>query len=223
MSGGAAFSRNVSRGTLVFCVAVVSVILAILAIFGLGGAPAFAQSHSDGPPGFARGNSMSVAGQPSFINHVSTPVQPSHSDLPPVAIRIVPGSTINLVARSSKLPISIRNDYPVEIRVQVHVAPTNLDALVPAAIEVTVPANTTYVAKVPVTAITDGNVTLKAWLTTFSGIQLGQEVEIMLTVNAEVEDSLLTGFGIIVAGLAIAGIIRTRSKRRKTLASTKPN
>jgi hypothetical protein len=139
----------------------------------------------------------------------------THTDLPPYAIRIVPGSVIHLVSRSSKLPVSIRNDYPVEMRVQVHVAPTNLDALIPAAIEVVVPANTTYVAKVPVTAIADGEVPLNAWLSTFSGLELGPSVRIDLTVNAEVEDSLLAGFAAIVAGLGVAGIIRTRSKRRK--------
>lgn len=137
------------------------------------------------------------------------------TELPPYAIRIVPGSVIHLVSRSSKLPISIRNDYPVELRVQVHVAPTNLDAIVPSVIEVVVPANTTYVAKVPVTAIADGEVPLNAWLSTFSGLNLGPAVRIDLTVNAEVEDSLLAGFAVIVAGLGIAGIIRTRSKRRK--------
>jgi hypothetical protein len=133
----------------------------------------------------------------------------THTDLPPYAIRIVPGSVIHLVSRSSKLPVSIRNDYPVEMRVQVHVAPTNLDALIPAAIEVVVPANTTYVAKVPVTAIADGEVPLNAWLSTFSGLELGPSVRIDLTVNAEVEDSLLAGFAAIVAGLGVAGIIRT--------------
>ena len=139
----------------------------------------------------------------------------SRAELPPYAIRIVPGSVIHLVSRSSKLPISIRNDYPVELRVQVHVAPTNLDAIVPSVIEVVVPANTTYVAKVPVTAIADGEVPLNAWLSTFSGLELGPAVRLNLTVNAEVEDSLLAGFAVIVAGLGVAGIIRTRSKRRK--------
>jgi hypothetical protein len=143
-------------------------------------------------------------------------------ELPGFAIRIVPGSSIHLVSRSSKLPISIRNDYPQEIRVQVHVAPSNLRALFPAAIEVTVPANTTYVAQVPVNAIADGDVPLKAWLTTFSGLSLGPAVDLSLTINAEVEDSLISGFVILVAGLGVAGVLRTRAKRvraRKALTN----
>jgi len=137
--------------------------------------------------------------------------------LPAVAIKIVPGSTIHLVARSSKLPISIQNNFPVNVRVQVHVAPNSLNALIPAAIEVTVPANTTYVAQVPVTAIADGPVTLRAWLTTFSGISLGESVDLNLVINAEVEESLIGAFVLIVAGLGVAGVIRTRSKRKRAL------
>lgn len=140
------------------------------------------------------------------------------SPLPPTAIKIVPGSTIHLVSRNSKLPISIQNNFPTEIRVQVHVAPTNLSALIPAAIEVTVPANTTYVAQVPVTAIADGNVVLHAWLTTFSGLSLGDSVNLNLTINAEVEDSLIGGFAVAVAALLVIGVVRTVRKRRQRVA-----
>jgi hypothetical protein len=148
----------------------------------------------------------------SQVAHASslTVTQP----VPKFAIRIVPGSDIHLVAKSSKLPISIRNDYNAEIRVQVHVAPSNLNALVPASIEVVVPALTTYVAQVPVTAIADGDVPLKAWLTTFSGLPLGDAVKLNLSVNAEIEGSLIAGFTVIVAGLGVAGVVRTLAKRR---------
>lgn len=145
---------------------------------------------------------------------IAAPITAYPQPVPSFDIRIVPGSTIHLVAKSSKLPISIRNGYNAEIRVQVHVAPANLRALVPAVIEVTVPANTTFTAQVPVTAIADGEVPLKAWLTTFSGLPLGQQVDINLNVNAEVEGSLISGFAVIVAGLGIAGVLRTRAKRR---------
>jgi hypothetical protein len=137
--------------------------------------------------------------------------------LPGFDIRIVPGSVIHLVSRNSKLPISIQNNYNTEIRVQVHVAANNLNALIPAAIEVTVPANTTYVAQVPVSAIADGPVTLKAWITTFSGLSLGAPVNLPMTINAEIEESIIAGFAIVVSALGIVGVIRT-IRRRKTAA-----
>ena len=142
--------------------------------------------------------------------------------LPDFAIKILPGSTIHLVSHSSQLPISIENNYPVEIRVQVHVAANSLNALFPGVVEVTVPPNTTYVAQVPVTAIADGTVGLKAWLTTFSGLSLGDPVDLTLTVNADVESSLIGGFMVVVTGLLVAGVIRTVRKRRAQSPST-PN
>ncbi|MEN9715491.1 MAG: hypothetical protein RJA35_958 [Actinomycetota bacterium] len=140
---------------------------------------------------------------------------PSDLPLPAYAVKIVPGSVIHLVSRSSMLPISIQNDFPVNIRVQVHVAANSLSALIPSAVEVNVPANTTYVAQVPVTAIADGPVQLRAWLTSFSGISLGAPVDLNLVINAEIEESLVTGFVIVVVGLGVAGILRTRTKRRR--------
>lgn len=136
------------------------------------------------------------------------------SEQPGFDVRIIPGSTIHLVSKSSKLPISIQNNYPAEIRVQVHVAPSNLDALIPAVVEVTVPANTTYVAQVPVTAIADGEVTLRSWITTFSGLPLGEPVDLKLVINAEIENSAIAGFAVVVLGLGVVGVFRTRAKRR---------
>jgi hypothetical protein len=96
----------------------------------------------------------------------------------------------------------------------VHVSASNLDALIPAVVEVVVPANTTYVAQVPVSAIADGDVTLRAWLTTFSGLPLGPGVEQQMTINADLETSAIAGFSALILVLGVVGIIRTRSKRR---------
>ena len=139
---------------------------------------------------------------------------------PDYKIRVVPGSTIHLVSKNSKLPVSIRNDYGDEVRVQVHVAPSNLKVIVPAAIEVTVPANTTFVAQVPITALADGDVPLRAWLTTFSGLRLGKSVDLKLVVTAEVENSLILLFGIVVAGLSVIGLLRTLDRKSTRLNSS---
>jgi hypothetical protein len=194
-------ARAVSRETL--AAALASFLLAFAAFPA---APALA-ANATGP---------APAPEIAAVTTGTNPTVPaSRAELPPFAIHIVPGSVIHLVSRDSKLPVSIRNDYPVEVRVQVHVAPTNLKALVPATIEVMVPAQTTYVATVPVSAIADGDVVLRAWLTTFSGLSLGPAVDLRLTVNAEIENSLIAGFAIIVAGLEVAGVVRTVSKRRR--------
>lgn len=129
-------------------------------------------------------------------------------------IRIVPGSDVNLVSKQSYLPISIRNDYPVEVRVLVHVQSKQLNAITTSVVEKVIPANTTDTAKIPITAIVDGDVPVVAWLTTFSGIKLGKPVDLKLNVHAEVEGSVLLIFGLTVTGLLIAGTLRTLRKRR---------
>lgn len=177
-----------------------------LGSLSLGIAPANAVIHSSA-------SKTRVIHSPEAAGTAKAPA--ATPDLPPFAVKIVPGSVIHLVSRSSKMPVLIQNDYPVNVRVQVHVAPNNLSALIPAAIEVTVPANTTYVAQVPVTAIADGDVVMQAWLTTFSGISLGDPVDLKMTINAEIEESLIGGFVLLVAGLGVAGVVRTLSKRRR--------
>jgi len=140
-----------------------------------------------------------------------TNAQPQH------LISIVPGSEVNVVSKQSYLPISIRNDYPTEIRVLVHVQSKQLNAIVTSVVEKTIPANTTDTAKIPITAIVDGEVAVSAWLTSFSGVKLGKSVDLTLNVNAEVEGSVLLIFSLTVTGLLFAGTLRTLRKRRETL------
>ena len=139
--------------------------------------------------------------------------------LPTYKIRILPGSNLTLVANDGRIPIVIENGYEESIRVQVHIRPSNLRLNAPAATEVTVPGNTTFTAKVDVRAVADGEVDLVAWLTTFSGLRLGPSVKVHMTINAEVEGTLMTGFAIVVALLLAAGVIRTVRKRRQVGAT----
>lgn len=140
--------------------------------------------------------------------------QAKTSELPQHLIRIIPGSEVNLVARESFLPISIRNDYPVEVRVLVHVQAKQLNAIATSVIEKTIPANTTDTAKVPIAAIVDGEVPVTAWLTSFSGVKLGKPVTLTLNVHAEIEGSVLLVFSLMITGLLVVGTMRTLRRRR---------
>ncbi len=135
--------------------------------------------------------------------------------LPQPLISIIPGSTINLLSRSSKLPIVINNGYDTQVRVRVRVQASNLKVLIPAVVEVTVPANTTVTAKVPVNAIADGNVVLHATLESFSGLRLTVPVNIKMTVLLGVEDTVIYAFLAFVTLLAAFGVFRTIRKRRE--------
>ena len=143
------------------------------------------------------------------------PVVQQRSNEPDVpGVFVVPGSKINLVSRESNIPVRIKNEFDAEIRVFVFVSPNNSRVLTPTAVEVKVPPLTTINAKVPVQAIANGDVVLDVWLTTFSGIKLGDSVQLNMNVNADVEGNLLISFGGLVGVLLVLGVIRTVRKKR---------
>ena len=132
---------------------------------------------------------------------------------------IVTGSEINLVARTSNIPVQIKNVFDSEVLVHVHVQPTNPRVVVPASVEIKVPGNTSVTAKVPVVAVANGGVVLKVWLSTFSGNRLGKPTFLRMNVNADIELNMLIGFGGGIALLLGFGIARTvRKSKRKHAA-----
>ena len=145
---------------------------------------------------------------------------PPHSAVAPILalpspdIAIVPGSVINLVAHDSRIPVAIRNNYDTEVKVLVRVAPNNFTVTIPGAVLVSVPAQTTVHAEVPVQAIANGPVSLDAWLTTTTGIQIGKTVHLAMNVNADVESVILLSFAALLVLLIAIGLPRTLRKRR---------
>lgn len=142
-----------------------------------------------------------------------TPVAAIPTDIP--SIRIVPGSTINLVSSESKVPVRIQNDFDADIRVHVHMKPSNPRVTVPQAVEVVVPASSGINAQVPVKAIGKGKVFLIVWLTTFSGIRLGPNSNLQMNVDADIETAMLIVFAGLIGALGTVGVLRTRSKIRR--------
>jgi len=141
------------------------------------------------------------------------PVASIPTDIP--SIHIVPGSVINLVSSESKVPVRIQNDFDSEIRVHVHMLPSNPRVTVPNAVEVVVPASSGINAQVPVKAIGNGKVFLIVWLTTFSGIRLTPNSNLQMNVNAEIEAAMLIVFASLIVSLGTVGVLRTRSKLRR--------
>ena len=138
--------------------------------------------------------------------------------LPQPLIAVIPGSAINLLSRSSNVPIAIKNGYASPVRVRVVVQPSNLKVLILGAVEVLVPANTTVTAQVPVTAIGDGDVVLRTSLETFSGMHLTAPVDIQMKVILGVEDAVVYGFVGFVVLLGAIGSVRTVRKNRHSNA-----
>ena len=137
-------------------------------------------------------------------------------------VYIVTGSAINLVSRSSNIPIQIKNSFNSDVVVHVFVRPTNARVSVPAAVEVKVPGGTTVTAKIPVEAVANGKVLLRAWIETFSGVQIGRAVVLSMNVNADIELAMLISFAALVTVLLVFGIFRTVRKNRKAAIAATP-
>lgn len=135
-------------------------------------------------------------------------------------VYIVPGSDINLVARTSNVPVQIKNAFASDLRVFLHAKPTNPRVVVARVVEVEIPGGTSVTAKLPVEAVANGVVVLRVWLTTFSGVKIGKESLLQINVSADVEAALLIGFGGGVLALLGFGVARTVSKSRRRMTNS---
>lgn len=150
-------------------------------------------------------------------NPTPTPTPSSSTAPAPLAqpgVYLLRGSEINLVARESKVPVAIRNTFDSDVRVHVHVNPSNPRVIVPSSVEVVVPAGETVNAQVPVKAVAQGKVFLIVWLTTFSGIRLTKNNYIQMHVEPDIEFALLASFASVVVALVVVGAIRTVRRRK---------
>ena len=129
-------------------------------------------------------------------------------------IKIVNASDINMVAKDSRLPIIIRNDYDSQARVLIHVTANNAKVTMPEATSAVVPGFSTYTAKVPVTAISSGDVELEVWLTSTTGVRLTKNVKLNMHINSDLEIVLVGVFIALVVLLGAAGVVRTLRKKR---------
>lgn len=129
-------------------------------------------------------------------------------------VQIVKGSNINLVSQDSRVPILVRNNYDTEVRVLIHVATSNLRVRLPKVTAVTIPANSTVNATVPVQAVANGNVTLNVWLTSFSGVRLGDNTRISMNVLGNFEAIAIGSLSAVVAALLVFGTLRMLRRRR---------
>src|SRR5690606_38570560 len=113
-------------------------------------------------------------------------------------------------SESAPLPVSVRNDLPVEIRVRLQLE--NIAGLRPAHIPVqTLSANSTISPQVPAETLRSGRFKLTVNLTTPQGTPLGQPAELELSST---ELSTVTVVITIVAGVALVLLSGRRIVRR---------
>ncbi|MEN9608662.1 MAG: hypothetical protein RLZZ06_593 [Actinomycetota bacterium] len=143
---------------------------------------------------------------------VLTPTAASADDT--YDVKIIKGSAINLVSQASRVPILIQNNYDTEVRVLVHVSPSNLRVRLPETTSVTIAPNSTVNAVVPVQAVANGDVELSVWLTTFSGDRIGPDQVITMHVIGNAEAIALGTMGGLVLILLVIGSVRMVRRRK---------
>jgi hypothetical protein len=130
------------------------------------------------------------------------------------APEIVPGSTINLVARDARIPITVSNPDTESVEVVIRSESTSFRLEVTDEIALLVPAQSTEIAEIPVRAIANGPVEIRVWLEV-AGERISEDQLITINVNYDVELFLLVSFGVAMFALVIVGIIRTTIKLRR--------
>lgn len=132
-------------------------------------------------------------------------------------IKIVPGSTINLVAREANIPISIENGTSESAVVTLKAVATSFRLEVTEFVKTEIPANTSVVVELPVQALANGPTQLKAWIVK-DGKKLNDFVYIDVNVNYDIELFLIVSMGAVLVVLVTLGGIRTARKLRRSQA-----
>lgn len=127
-------------------------------------------------------------------------------------VEIVPGSNINLVARDSRIPVTVKNNTDETVTVVVKGVATSFRLEVLDSAEVLIPPQSSALAELPVTAIANGPVQIAVWVEQKSGERLGEDVIVDINVAYDVELFLLVSLAVAMFALIIIGVIRTAIK-----------
>ncbi|QRV02174.1 hypothetical protein JTE88_08940 [Arcanobacterium phocisimile] len=132
------------------------------------------------------------------------------------AIRVEKSSTINLISTSSSLPVRVKNsyNYPITVTVSLDVPdsrlhPTDSDRL-------TIPANSSAQAMIPVEAWGSGNLNITVNITTASGLTIGESSQVHVRVRADWENTGTAVIALLVGALFITGVYKSIKKGRRS-------
>ena len=138
------------------------------------------------------------------------------------AIQVESGSSVLLVSAGGELPISIHSDLPVEATVTVRMVPGDPRLRAEEVVTATLSPDATTTVRIPVTAVSNGNVDVHFEVLTAEGVPLASGEPFNVRVRADWES---TGTIIIAAVLVVGfviGLVRTirKGRRFETRAAT---
>ncbi len=138
------------------------------------------------------------------------------SDKTLTSVNIVKPGSVFVPAESVPLGVAVTNSLPWPVTVLVTVvSPSSVIEVEKVDIPLTVEANSQGKASVPVKAVANGQVTVRASLTSATGVPIGKAVGIDLNVQAGWESALTAAIAALLAIIFGVGIYRNVRKRRR--------
>ena len=131
------------------------------------------------------------------------------------SVYIEPGSSITVLADRTELPVTIRNELPSSVTVQLSVKPTRgLLRVEQSQVSVVVPANSFQRVSVPVRSLANGVAPVELSLTNSLGDTLSEPVNLQVTIRAGWESVITIALAIIVGLVFAFGIYRAIQRQR---------
>ena len=132
------------------------------------------------------------------------------------SVYIEPGSSITVLADRTELPVTIRNELPSSVTVQLSVKPTRgLLRVEQSQISVVIPANSFQRVSVPVRSLANGVAPVELSLTNSLGDTLSEPVNLQVTIRAGWESVITIALAIIVGLVFAFGIYRAIQRQRQ--------
>lgn len=163
-----------------------------------------------------------LRGSPALIEAaVETAV--AAADATADGLTIAEGSDLTLIASSGNVPVSISSSLDHDVTVTVVMASSSPRLVVESSPEITVPANSTAQAIVPVEAISNGRAPVSITLVNAEGTVVASPVSGVIDIHAEWGNAATGVLAALLVALLVFGIIRTvRRGPRSTRTGHEP-
>ncbi|MGO1628343.1 MAG: DUF6049 family protein [Microbacterium sp.] len=139
------------------------------------------------------------------------------------AVGLVPPSDVNLLSSEAPLPVWVRNDLPYPVTVTVFSYPDDVRLSMDTSTEVVAQASSNTRVQLPVEAtLGSGDVDIRISLQSPTGVLIGPEESMHVTVRADWERYGIAGLAVLIVGLVVFGTIRTIRRRMKRNAPDEP-
>ncbi len=138
------------------------------------------------------------------------------------SVELLPTSTIQLVSADASLPVYVKNDLPYPVTVVLHADADDLRLTVDATTTVEIGPSQSVRATLPVKArVGSGTVNIALSLTSTSGVPVGPDRMLEVTVRADWEGIGIVVLSTLAVGFLALGVVRTvlRLRARRAGAS----